>query len=119
MPIETRCRGCGKILSAGEEHAGKLARCPRCKAEYTIPEESDLAALDAVCHYCGAVLEDGQQTSESYPACDECRHSIAENQADLQEEAAKANRQQAGCLILSIIVAVIIFLTSFLLHLQE
>jgi hypothetical protein len=38
MPIETTCQTCGKRLRVGDEHAGKLARCPACQAIYTVPQ---------------------------------------------------------------------------------
>ena len=37
MAIETTCGGCGKLLSVGDEHAGRRARCPACGQIYTIP----------------------------------------------------------------------------------
>jgi phage FluMu protein Com len=37
MAIETKCDGCGKLLSVGDEHAGRRARCPACGQIYTIP----------------------------------------------------------------------------------
>ena len=45
MPIETMCSGCGQRLRVAEEHAGKLAKCPRCGATYTVPSGSSSAAL--------------------------------------------------------------------------
>lgn len=37
MAIETSCQGCGKVLRVGDEHAGRLARCPHCQTIYTVP----------------------------------------------------------------------------------
>lgn len=37
MAIESTCSGCGKLLSVGDEHAGRRARCPACGQIYTIP----------------------------------------------------------------------------------
>ena len=37
MPIETNCQTCGQRLRVGDEHAGKLARCPACQTVYTVP----------------------------------------------------------------------------------
>ena len=37
MPIESNCQGCGRLLRVGDEHAGKLARCPHCQTIYTVP----------------------------------------------------------------------------------
>ena len=59
MTIETRCNDCGTILTIADEHAGKLARCPHCKAEYTVPDQTDEVALDAVCDFCGVALKVG------------------------------------------------------------
>ena len=39
MPIRIRCR-CGKALVASRRHAGKTARCPKCKQRIRIPEKS-------------------------------------------------------------------------------
>src|SRR5262249_2455721 len=36
MPIEFKCK-CGKLLSAREEHAGRVTRCPACGNDLTIP----------------------------------------------------------------------------------
>lgn len=36
MPIRIRCR-CGKALVASRRHAGKTARCPKCKQRIRIP----------------------------------------------------------------------------------
>jgi hypothetical protein len=38
MPIVTVCQGCGQRLSVADEYAGRTARCPQCKCEYTVPE---------------------------------------------------------------------------------
>lgn len=40
MPIESNCQGCGRLLRVGDEHAGKLARCPHCQTIYTVPSAS-------------------------------------------------------------------------------
>jgi hypothetical protein len=37
MPIEFRCRQCGKLLRTGDETAGRQAQCPACGALSTIP----------------------------------------------------------------------------------
>ena len=37
MPIEFRCRQCGKLLRTGDETAGRQAQCPACGALTTIP----------------------------------------------------------------------------------
>jgi phage FluMu protein Com len=37
MPIEFRCRQCGKLLRTGDETAGRQAQCPACSALTTIP----------------------------------------------------------------------------------
>ena len=43
MPIESNCQGCGRLLRVGDEHAGKLARCPHCQTIYTVPGGSAAA----------------------------------------------------------------------------
>ena len=45
MTIETICTGCGKRLRVGEEHAGKLARCPQCQTTYTVPQATPVGSL--------------------------------------------------------------------------
>jgi hypothetical protein len=47
MTIETICTGCGKRLRVGEEHAGKLARCPQCQTTYTVPQLAPAGSLAA------------------------------------------------------------------------
>jgi hypothetical protein len=37
MPIETICQTCNNRLRVADEHAGKLARCPKCQSVYTVP----------------------------------------------------------------------------------
>lgn len=37
MPIETLCQTCNNRLRVADEHAGKLARCPKCQSVYTVP----------------------------------------------------------------------------------
>jgi len=48
MPIETTCQTCGKQLRVGDEHVGKLARCPACQTIYTVPSSSLPTALPTV-----------------------------------------------------------------------
>ena len=88
MPIETRCDGCGSILKIADQNVGRRARCPVCRTEYTVPESSDVVALDAVCHFCGAHLSptelraaDGQ-----FKTCDLCQQSIDENLEEIAEQ---------------------------------
>jgi len=38
MPIETICQNCNKRLRVGDEHAGRLAKCPHCQAVFTVPQ---------------------------------------------------------------------------------
>ena len=38
MPIETICQTCSNRLRVADEHAGKLARCPKCQSVYTVPQ---------------------------------------------------------------------------------
>jgi phage FluMu protein Com len=40
MPIEFRCTTCGRLLRVADEHSGKLARCPNCQTELTVPATS-------------------------------------------------------------------------------
>lgn len=40
MPIQNACPGCGKLLSVGDEFAGRKARCPACGAIFTVPAQS-------------------------------------------------------------------------------
>jgi S1-C subfamily serine protease/peroxiredoxin len=37
MPIQGKCRGCGKLLQVAEEFAGRVARCPHCGAAFKVP----------------------------------------------------------------------------------
>jgi hypothetical protein len=37
MAIEFRCSSCGRLLRVGDEAAGKMAQCPECGAQSTIP----------------------------------------------------------------------------------
>lgn len=51
MPIEFRCRSCGKFSRAADEHAGKRAKCPHCGEGVRVPapdsdEPLGLAPLD-------------------------------------------------------------------------
>jgi len=96
MPIETRCANCGRILSIAEEHAGKEARCPACGTEYTVPEQTDVAALDSVCDFCGEPIPIDTEESEGPRVCELCLASIEQNQLEMQEEAEARQRWYAG-----------------------
>jgi hypothetical protein len=37
MPIEMPCSGCGQLLRVADEHAGKMASCPKCGRVTTVP----------------------------------------------------------------------------------
>ncbi len=37
MPIEVVCPKCSSTLSVNDEHAGKMARCPKCEEVFPIP----------------------------------------------------------------------------------
>jgi hypothetical protein len=37
MPIELSCSGCGQTLRVADEHAGKMARCPKCGTVVSVP----------------------------------------------------------------------------------
>jgi hypothetical protein len=70
MPIEFHC-GCGKILKAADEHAGKRAKCKTCGQMVTIPGNRATAApsrtpatqpIKAVlCVSCGYNLKTGKK----------------------------------------------------------
>ncbi|MCY2992615.1 MAG: hypothetical protein NTY19_32755 [Planctomycetota bacterium] len=46
MPIEMSCTGCGQTLRVADEHAGKMARCPKCGTVVAVPAaESDASAI--------------------------------------------------------------------------
>ena len=47
MPIETICQGCQKRLRVGDEHAGRLAKCPHCQAVFTVPQAATVASWGA------------------------------------------------------------------------
>ena len=38
MDIETKCTGCGKLLTVAAEFAGRSARCPVCNTIYVVPQ---------------------------------------------------------------------------------
>jgi hypothetical protein len=44
MPIEMPCNGCGQTLRVADEHAGKMARCPKCGAVVNVPAAGTTAA---------------------------------------------------------------------------
>ncbi|WP_145456048.1 hypothetical protein [Gimesia panareensis] len=47
MTIEFECRFCQKILSAPDDKAGSLARCPQCGETISVPVQDDSLAADA------------------------------------------------------------------------
>lgn len=47
MAIEVPCSGCGRTLSVGPEHAGKMARCPVCSHITLVPANGDGPAAAA------------------------------------------------------------------------
>ncbi len=49
MAIETNCAECGARLRVPDEHAGKLARCPKCQAVTSVPGAADDALSDNWC----------------------------------------------------------------------
>ena len=110
MSIETICTECGTLLSVADEHAGCRARCPQCRAEYEVPSESDLSALDAHCHFCGTALDDssdaGKQPSADVPyrICRECQSSIDENQEELEQEARRVDGARNGVIVAGVVV---------------
>lgn len=44
MPIEMSCTGCGQTLRVADEHAGKMARCPKCGAVVGVPAAGTAAS---------------------------------------------------------------------------
>ncbi|NIL98057.1 MAG: hypothetical protein GTO53_09735 [Planctomycetales bacterium] len=88
MAIETRCTGCGVIVTIADQHAGRHARCPQCHTQYMVPPTSDLAALEAVCHFCGELLPQTgvAPEAEEFKTCDACRQSIEENQEEIENQ---------------------------------
>ncbi len=56
MAIETTCGGCGKLLSVGDEHAGRRARCPACGQIYTIPALAAPGAAPDVVTQTGSIV---------------------------------------------------------------
>ncbi len=44
MPIEMSCTGCGQTLRVADEHAGKLARCPKCGTVVSVPAAGTAAS---------------------------------------------------------------------------
>lgn len=115
MAIETRCTNCGTILTVADRHAGKLARCPGCRTEYTVPAQSDETALDAVCHYCGAALKSGGQDGEEFKTCDECRASIVENEQEIEAELQTAEQTRKLLLGSALLVGGLVLL-AWLAH---
>ncbi len=47
MPIETLCQTCNNRLRVADEHAGKLARCPKCQSVYTVPTPQTASSAGA------------------------------------------------------------------------
>lgn len=48
MPIETICQTCNNRLRVADEHAGKLARCPKCQSVYTVPNPQAAGSAGAL-----------------------------------------------------------------------
>jgi len=48
MPIETICQTCNNRLRVADEHAGKLARCPKCQSVYTVPNPQAAGSAGAI-----------------------------------------------------------------------
>ncbi len=111
MTIETRCAGCGTILTIVDQYAGRQARCPHCQTEYTVPEQTDEVTLDAVCHFCGAAVDAVEQV-ESIKICGICQASVEENQADIQTEqqsAEQSHRLLIGAVVIGTGLCLIYF----------
>lgn len=45
MSIEFRCTTCGRLLRVSDEHAGQIARCPKCETDLTVPRQTQLSDL--------------------------------------------------------------------------
>jgi cation transport ATPase len=45
MPIQVTCNKCHKRFNVSEKFAGKKGPCPNCKAEITVPADSDAAVV--------------------------------------------------------------------------
>ena len=88
--IETRCQGCGGLLSIDSDSAGARVRCPACRAELIAPVETDERALAAVCHYCGAAAWNEVLVDDAFRACDLCLDSIQQNATELNSEQERA-----------------------------
>ena len=59
MPIEMTCESCGQQLRVSDEHAGKQARCPACKAVMSVPAAAlGVSTPSEVWH---VQLEDGSE----------------------------------------------------------
>lgn len=48
MAITFNCSGCGKPLSAQDQHAGKMTQCPHCGTQMPIPQAGQPAAVPTV-----------------------------------------------------------------------
>src|SRR5262245_61488310 len=64
MPIETICQSCSKRLRVGQEHAGRLAKCPHCQAVFTVPQPGSPQLAGA------APWSDGNLNSSTLPTSD-------------------------------------------------
>ncbi len=87
--IQFQCSGCGKILSAPANRAGKNAKCPSCGGAIQVPQTSDYgtrnppavdggsAANDRIvtlaCPQCASPLQVTRQLAGKMARCNKCR----------------------------------------------
>lgn len=67
MTIEFRCTGCGQLLKAPDEAAGRQAQCPKCDAAMPIPSDNAAAAPPAVGSTAGGGAADRPAPDASAP----------------------------------------------------
>src|SRR5579864_1935435 len=81
---------CGKQLQAREENAGKLARCPACSRQLTVPlEPTPSAAVE---------IEEPDLTTSSHERV-QPKRPLLRDEADLEEDSNREDRpyrQSAG-----------------------
>ncbi len=98
MAIQFRCSGCGKLLSAKDEHAGRKAKCPACGQLNVIPgtsdEETPVASSDAggvlFCEVpcrCGRVLRLTPEQLQRGVICAQCGRRVPQPEAPEAEAA--------------------------------
>lgn len=58
MPITATCASCGIKVRAPDEAAGKMAHCPKCKAQIRIPTVISMISIDSQAPYVEVVSPD-------------------------------------------------------------